>query len=375
MRKLFQNPIWLLLFLVAGCRQEYYPKLTSTDESVLVVEGVLSNGNEPATIKLSRTFKLDDTAKIQPEKGAQLFVESESGSQTGFDEYGEPGSYHIWLTLNAAEKYRLLITTANGNRYASDFVPVLKNPPIDSLNWKRDDRGVQVFVNTHNPENDTRYYRWDYKETWEINSQYYSFWKLVDGTPQRMFPPEQTYFCWKFFNSTNIHLANTAQLASDVIFEKPLAFIPQTDERLSVRYSVLVRQYALDKQGYSFYQLLKKNTESLGSIFDAQPSELTGNIHAISNPGEPVIGYITAGEVQEKRIFISNAEVRDWGFWMGCDTVHIANVPEIYAPYFYSGNYMPFAANEPFASIFYAAPPKCVDCRTRGGITDRPDFW
>jgi hypothetical protein len=373
MKKLFQNPIWLLLFFVTACKQEYYPEITSTDQSVLVVEGMLNIGGQ-TDIKLSRTYKLDDTARMKPETGAQLFVESESGSLTSLEEYGDPGTYHSWLTLNPTEKYRLRIATANQNRYESDFVPVLKNPAIDSVNWKRDDKGVQVFVNTHNPENDTRYYRWEYDETWEINSAYFATWKLVDGTPQRMYPPEQVYYCWLHFKSSNILLGSTAQLASDVIFEKPLVFIPKATNRLSVRYSVLVRQYPLDKQGYSFYQLLKKNTESLGSIFDAQPSELTGNIHGITKPEEPVIGYITAGLVQDKRIFISSREVPDWGFKMGCDTVQVPNDPDIYRGYF-NGDYLPYSANEPFVTMFYAAPNVCVDCRSRGGVTERPDFW
>src|SRR3712207_6958843 len=32
--------------------------------------------------------------------------------------------------------------------------------------------GVTIFVNTHNPENNTRYYRWEFDETWENRSVY-----------------------------------------------------------------------------------------------------------------------------------------------------------------------------------------------------------
>jgi hypothetical protein len=61
--------------------------------------------------------------------------------------------------------------------------------------------------------------------------------------------------------------------------------------------------------GYNYYTLLKQNTEQLGSIFDSQPSTLTGNIHCITDPTLPVIGYITAGTVQEKRIYINNGQL------------------------------------------------------------------
>jgi hypothetical protein len=135
-----------------------------------------------------------------------------------------------------------------------------------------------------------------------------------------------------------------------------------------------VRQYALDKDGYAFYQLLKKNTESIGSIFDAQPTELTGNIHAIANTSEPVIGYITIAPVQQKRIFISADQVPDWNFRLQCVTINVPNNQDSFQVY-YSGDLLPYGANEPFVSIFYSASPECVDCRVRGGVTEKPSFW
>ena len=44
--------------------------------------------------------------------------------------------------------------------------------------------------------------------------------------------------------------------------------------------------------------LMQKNAESLGSIFDEQPTQITGNIHSVTNPSEQVIGYVSAGTVE-----------------------------------------------------------------------------
>jgi hypothetical protein len=52
----------------------------------------------------------------------------------------------------------------------------------------------------------------------------------------------------------------------------------------------------------------------LGTIFDAQPTEITGNIRSLSDPAEKVIGFINAAPVQEARIFISKEEVPALGF-------------------------------------------------------------
>jgi hypothetical protein len=74
-------------------------------------------------------------------------------------------------------------------------------------------------------------------------------------------------------------------------------------------YSVIVSQYALTSNQFKYWTELKKNSEQLGTLFDAQPSQLNSNIHCITNPAEPVMGYLSASTVQKKRIFIANSEM------------------------------------------------------------------
>jgi hypothetical protein len=83
----------------------------------------------------------------------------------------------------------------------------------------------------------------------------------------------------------------------------------QYGQQLSVLYSIFVRQYALTEDGYNFLSLMQSNTESLGTIFDPQPSQLKGNIQCLTNPNEPVVGYVSAGTVQQQRIFISRNQL------------------------------------------------------------------
>ena len=69
----------------------------------------------------------------------------------------------------------------------------------------------------------------------------------------------------------------------------------------------------------------------MGSIFDAQPSQLIGNIHNTANAAEPVIGYISAGTRQQKRIYILKAALpQSWqpAYNLGC---------EIDTAYYYPG--------------------------------------
>ena len=52
-----------------------------------------------------------------------------------------------------------------------------------------------------------------------------------------------------------------------------------------------LKQYAWTKEGYEFLDRMRKNTETTGSVFDPQPSELNSNIHNVADATEPVIGY------------------------------------------------------------------------------------
>jgi hypothetical protein len=377
--KLFQISI-LLFLIVAGCREEYEPKVKSSEQSILVVEGVLNTGNGPTNIRLSRTYTLDDSAKLRPELGAQLSVESKNGTVFPLFDMAGNGTYSIdQLEVNPTEEYRLRISTRNGKQFASDYLPVQTNPPIDSISWRRDEEGVRVYVNTHNPQGNTRYYRWEFEETWEIHSAFYSYYRMENGYPEdRNLPEEQVYFCWKDFKSSELLLGNTVQLTEDRVFEKQLFRIPTGSEKLGQRYSVLVRQFALTKDGYDFYQLMKKNTESLGSIFDPQPSEISGNIRSLSDPSEKVIGFISAAPVRQARIFISKNDVPDWGFQLNCNkTITIPNDRDSITKYFTHGDYLPYSARKLSIIVveWYGALRECTDCTIRNGSTEKPAFW
>src|SRR5688572_223356 len=311
-------PVFVLLCIGFSCRDLYEPGIVSSDDSYLVVEGVLNAGSGPTDIRLTRTFKLDDSATLRGEQNAMVTVEGKDNTTRQLTMNGD-GIYtspNLNLVLN--QEYRLRIVTANGKEYLSDYVIAKKTPLIDSVSFRQNDKGVQIYVTTHDNTNNTRYYLWNYDETWEIRTYYFSNYKYVNGTIIPRDPGDNVSTCWKYGHSTSILMGSSASFQTDSIPEAPVNFIGNGDERLAVRYSILVRQYALDKKGYEFFEMMKKNTESLGTIFDAQPSEIKGNIHSASDPAEPVIGNISATTIEEKRIFIERVDLDGWRFIQDC---------------------------------------------------------
>jgi hypothetical protein len=133
----------------------------------------------------------------------------------------------------------------------------------------------------------------------------------------------------------------------------------------------------LNKNWYEWKEMLKKNTEELGSIFDAQPSETGGNIHCITNPSEQVIGFVGCSSVTEKRIFIDRTELPPVQVYSGyeiCSVDTVLNMKKPLLYYFGDGYGVPIMPFEQGAFIL-GSSAGCVDCRFKGGITEKPDFW
>lgn len=364
--------ILAVMVVCISCLQRYDPPVISLSQSFLVVEGNLDPGGDSTIIRLTRTFKLDDTARLKKEDNAQLAVEGRDNTvrvltPAGNGYYVSPG-----LGLVIGNEYRLRIRTANGKEYLSDYVRAKLTPQIDSISWDRNDKGVSVYANTGDPLNDTRYYRWNFDETWEIRSHYYSYYIYENGIVRpRNLPEEEVYYCWKYDTSSSISLANSIRLRDDIIYRAPLTFIHTGDDRLSVRYSIQVTQYALDKAAYDFFELMKKNTEKIGSVFSPQPSEIKGNLHGPDGTDEYVLGYITASTVVKERIFIPG----QWRYPEDCsrhdfrenDTLNIR-------VNFGNGGYMPYDYDTQIKA-YASSEPECVDCRRRGGYLTKPSFW
>ncbi|MGN6397775.1 MAG: DUF4249 domain-containing protein [Mucilaginibacter sp.] len=373
-----------ILLLGLACRKPYNPHVINSPKSYLVVEGVI-NTNDTTTIKLSRTVNLSAHVTSNPVDGV-VSVESDAGESYELTPTGGGVYKLINTTLSNSHKYRLYIRTAdNGNEYRSDFAAVKNSPPIDSVGFKITSKGIQLYLNAHDNADATRYYRFDYWETWRFHSQYASGWKSngVDDVVVRPFD-EQIYYCFQSDRSSSIILGSTAKLKQDVLYQLPITEIESTSEKIETKYSIQVRQYALTPEAYKFWENLKKNTEQLGSIFDAEPTQLAGNIHNIKDNTDVVIGYISVGSVAVKRVFIANDQLpADWlpaypydclldSAWYShpktkVNDVRVKLVPGIEIPVTSYGKGIK-------PDGYTAADKQCVDCTIRG-TTKQPDFW
>jgi len=310
MKKKYAFSLLLAVTTMCACRKPYNPPAIAAPPSILVVEGAIT-GSDSTFITLSRTVNLAALNTNNPELHASVAVESNQSISYPLTELGN-GIYACGpLNLDNTHQYRLTITTAGGQLYASDYVSTLNAPPIDSVTWDTkgtlQGAGLNVYVNTHDPTNTVKYFRWEYQETWLFTAQFGSdYYSNGDTVLVRNLQTQNITNCWDSDTSSTISLGSTAKLAKAVVSRQLLTSVPSSSEKVSTEYSVLVKQYALTADAYIFYQNMKTNTEQLGSIFDAQPSQINGNLHCVTNPSQAVIGYVSIGAVTTQRIFVRN---------------------------------------------------------------------
>jgi hypothetical protein len=370
-----------LLLSLSGCVDKYQPAVIATPQRYFVVDGLI-NLRGVTTVKLSYTRSLSTTT-VPVEAKATVTIRDEAGASYPLTEQA-PGTYaSAALTLDATRRYQLRVRTAAGREYASDLVAGKLTPPIDQLSWALERNGVQLYLDAHDATNATRYYRWTYQETWQFHPPYHSEYDYVNGTMQLR--TNNIYDCWRTESSTAISLSNTTRLSQDIVSKYPLLLRPGNSDRFGVKYSVLVQQYAQSAEEAAYWEKLKKNTESLGTLFDPLPTQLTGNVHCLTEASELVVGYVGASSMTEKRLFIDHTEFpAGTGFLSGyeglCekpDTVYLSSLATGFTPDNRSLYKVYIQDRTTYAYILVGygrSIALCADCRLRG-TNVKPIFW
>lgn len=372
-----------------GCREKYVPPVTQPATGYLVVDGFINSGPGNTTFTLSRTTKLGN-GLVQYETKAVVSVEGKLNTTAVVlaEVASTPGVYTAAVNINPADQYRLRIITQGGKEYLSDYSAMRRTPAIDSISWKQETDGVYIYGSTHNTTDSIGFYYWKFDETWEIHSQYFTrlkvFYDPVVGPHHVGYRDSATFadvlslfFCWKDASAKKILITSTEKLKENRSVNFQLRHIPTGAEELAVRYSMNAKLSYISREHYKSLELLRKNTELLGSIFDSQPSENLGNVRSVASPSETVIGFVEVTEEKVQRIFIDQQQVTSWRYRSGCALeTKIANTP----PLEISAAHTPTQVSKfnrvspNLIDSVFVAPTECVVCTVRG-YNVKPSFW
>lgn len=367
-----------MCLIMQACIREFTPTF-SEYEDILVVDALITDESVPHAITLSRSYPLDKRNSL-PEIGAEVIVVKEDGENWVLKE-NSGGIYRTdtsTFKAHIGEKYQLRIRTKNSEEFESDWVEILPVAPIDSLLWQYEERvsitdgsvtqGVGIYLYASDPLNQTRYYKWEFDETWEFRVPFIA----EGGLPNRT-------TCWDEDKPKGIRIATTEFLAEDRLVRHPVYFITGSSNRLSIGYSLIVRQYALLKESFDYWDQLNRINYRQGSLYDAPPAQIPGNIRNLTNPGKPVLGYFQASGVATRQLFIFREELPP-GFYVsgGFPNCTVIDIPATDVGSYYKlgyvlvSKYFNTQLQKEMAVLTNAVA--CVDC-TVNGTNVKPSFW
>ncbi len=311
--------VFLLLSLaITSCTEQYAFKTTDF-ESALVVEGTITNELKNQTIKVSQVYQLEETGP-RFEKGANVFITDDKGNEYQFK---ENDSLYVSLTPFKAmprTKYKLNIKTREGKNYTSDEQLLTTETKIDNMTATVEtvdgQRGVQINVNSYDPANTSKYYRYEYTETYKIIAPMWYYQEaninVIPGTPTT---PEREVIvvtnrvkevktCYSSKTSDAILLNNTSTSSEDRV-HYPVRFISDQNYIISHRYTIMVKQYVQNLAAYTFYKTLRELSTSESILSPKQPGFFYGNMKSVENPNEKVIGFFEVSAVSSDRIYFN----------------------------------------------------------------------
>jgi len=371
--------IFLLIILI-GCIEEYIPNIESSESSKYVVSGLLTDQEGYQEVCISRSSPLYDT-NLVPVNDCIVKLVDNDGHSFNYIESNN-GTYKVWMSKNdlkIGSSYKIEITTPSGTKIESEFEEMYECPDIDSVYYLRKDlptnnpdvftEGIQLYIDLDAVNSTTRNFKFDLEETWEYTATYPLTW-YYDGTLHQISPPDYSNFtCWKTEDIKDVFILNTGDLDINKFKMLPLNFVDNQTSRLSIKYSLLVKQYSLTEKCFLFWDQVKINNFNSASLYDAQPFTVQGNLNNLTNPDQKILGYFQVSAIKTKRIFISTIQDLNLDFYTYCASLPVERGFEEYTP----ADYPVYAIK--VSGMYYEVNKGCVFCQRFGGINTKPDFW
>lgn len=378
------------MFFINSCVEPYEFE-TETFEDALVVEAIITDEVKYHEVNLTRTYRLEEDAP-QAEHYANVVVVDDAGNEFQFLET-TPGKYisNVQFGVRPQRQYRLLIQTQDGASYSSDPTELAPGSEIEELYAERvvlnGQDGIAILVDSENSNIASEYSLYQYEETYKIVSPIVvrntiefegENWSIVPNTRNET-------VCYNTVPSKEIILSSTRDLSQNKLESFPVRFIEKGNPVLGHRYSILVKRYSLTGEAYSYYSTLKKISGSESLLSQNQPGFVNGNLYAVNNESEKVVGFFTLSHASTRRIYFNYYDYFEFEeprpqFPESCIPFRPGELIETPIDMIRNGTvrFMNFAGppveGEMGEGPIRVVATECVDC-TVYGTNEIPEFW
>ena len=300
------------LVLIYACIDPFELTFEDGVTDFLVVDGSFSSEAQTHTLKLYTT-KSQIANRRKPVTGAMVNLVAADGRREAYRDLND-GNYELSGTTiqgQVGERYFLEIDLPNGEQYRSKLATMPPKIKGDSAYIKfalleqaliTGEIGrratLEVFVDSPLPPAEQ-----DYWLKWDV-STLFSFPEVLCGPippspPICYIPGKNDVQETILLNGKNFGGESIQGLK---VNEKVLT---PSDFEFRGRYYFIVNQQSITKEAYDYWQKINRVANQTGSIFDAPPAGVPGNIYNVNKEEEVVLGFFELQNTDILRAYIT----------------------------------------------------------------------
>ncbi len=363
----------------SGCIEPYTPEIDE-EIRILSVEGSLIKGDSIQHVSVLRTATLKYPKPLFVE-GCVVSVVDDLDNEFLYQDDDE-GNYSVVIPDEALvydRNYKLVVVTPDGKMYESEYERLFWTSEVDSVYYEVEEQtrtytefdywGLQYYVDIVAPDTASRYYRWKLTETYEYTSTGPLTWiiRVRNGIVDTLFLKDdmEFYRCWVSEKVPGTFVSNTINLTLNEKKKIPLNYVSNRTDRLKIKYSLFVEQYAISEGAYKYWKQNNVAIEESSGLYTTQPGQPISNMHSSADYDELVLGYFWVASRTQRRIFtprLGSLPVYEFD----CPTYEYDPIEHRLKPRY-------IRVEEGGRQM--TGNPTCFDCRGRDGKLTKPDFW
>ncbi len=300
------NPfsLWLLALLgllgTGACIDQIELEIDPDENpELLVVDGLITVGDGPFTIKIFKTVERGSN-RFEAAAVLEARVENDLGqSEILFQQ--EPGVFLLQgetIKGEIGRSYQLFFSLADGRTYQSSVEKLLPVSTIERMytdvayEEQYDENGGQIFRSFAKFEADLNlsslpespFMRWEVDRWWSITE------------PYRPLVPAKICYISDPPRREGIQLFDGRGITASSWNGQEVTSV-QIDFRFYQKSYINVFLYSLTPDAFDYWSRVDRVINQTGTIFDSPPAAVRGNVINEDAPFEPVMGYFGASAV------------------------------------------------------------------------------
>ncbi|MBI3220283.1 MAG: DUF4249 domain-containing protein [Bacteroidetes bacterium] len=330
--------IFCLLVLQDSC-VDVFEYETPEGNSILVVDGRITNTPGPYTIKLTRTQKLNELSTPLKVSAKSVSIIDNTGLSETLTETSD-GVYQtnpLGIRGEIGKSYKVKIEMRDGKIYES--IPEIISPAgvVDSVYYEfqtvQTEEGTskyqfRIFMDSKGEQNTDNFYLWKVTGTYRVMTSP-ELHIILGAKPAEPPPPPkkdprpcsghiydsrfdkliavkpcECCECWADLVDSKPHISESSFVVNNQYKRVDVGVIPVEFWPFWDKTMVKVEQMSLTKSAYNFWKIIRDQKDGASSLFQPPIGQATSNIF-LTNGKATVYGYFQASAVSKKIIFLN----------------------------------------------------------------------